>query len=492
MPRDGSGIYTTPAGTTAVPDTTIESAKYNANVNDVAADLNAPRPIVAGGTGGNSAATARANLGAEVRGVQVTNYDTHVFEAGSFYSLSTATAGPVDGQSFLGICYGSDDANITVEARNYSDTVKPNRKYIRSRAGGAWQAPWALEGSSSFVELAGDTMTGDLSIAKASPGIALNKTASGQQNYLAGNLNAAARWWIRPGDDVAESGANAGSNFSLVRFSDAGAFLGAPLSISRVDGAATFEGNVSLGANVGATSPAIRLHNGTGNASILQKSGADLIVRAQEGGPGAIFYGTTGNFACAGITSSGMSASGPVTATTFTASAGQSTFAMPLYIGSGAFNPGYSLNINCGSNYAMVVKPAVDGLNAITFQNAAVAQVGAISCSSTTTNYGTTSDAELKEDLKSFDAGNIIDGTNVYDFAWKSTGERAFGVIAQQAIEVYPTAVIHTEGNEKDERDEWWGVDYSKYVPVLLQELKALRARVAQLEGRTDTKPPPS
>ena len=30
---------------------------------------------------------------------------------------------------------------------------------------------------------------------------------------------------------------------------------------------------------------------------------------------------------------------------------------------------------------------------------------------------------------------------------------------------------------------DWWGIDYSKYVPVLLQELKALRARVAQLEG---------
>jgi len=63
MPRDGSGIYTTPVGTTAVPDTTIESAKYNANVNDVAADLNAPRPIIAGGTGANNAIDAAINLG---------------------------------------------------------------------------------------------------------------------------------------------------------------------------------------------------------------------------------------------------------------------------------------------------------------------------------------------------------------------------------------------------------------------------------------------
>ena len=33
------------------------------------------------------------------------------------------------------------------------------------------------------------------------------------------------------------------------------------------------------------------------------------------------------------------------------------------------------------------------------------------------------------------------------------------------------------------EADDWWGIDYSRYVPVLLQELKALRARVAALEG---------
>jgi hypothetical protein len=114
--------------------------------------------------------------------------------------------------------------------------------------------------------------------------------------------------------------------------------------------------------------------------------------------------------------------------------------------------------------------------------------VGAISCTNASTTYGTSSSAELKEDLKSFDAGNIIDQTNVYDFKWKSSSERAYGVIAQQAVEVYPTAVVHTI-NPENKDDEFWGVDYSKYVPVLLQELKALRARVAQLEGRVDAKP---
>ena len=97
----------------------------------------------------------------------------------------------------------------------------------------------------------------------------------------------------------------------------------------------------------------------------------------------------------------------------------------------------------------------------------------------------------MKEDLKSFDAGSIIDNTNVYDFKWKNADERAYGVIAQQAIEVYPTAVTHSkahltaEGKEAGVADDYWGVDYSKYVPVILQELKRLRERVRELETNT-------
>ena len=34
MPRNGSGVYGPPAGTTATPNTPIESAKYNAYVAD--------------------------------------------------------------------------------------------------------------------------------------------------------------------------------------------------------------------------------------------------------------------------------------------------------------------------------------------------------------------------------------------------------------------------------------------------------------------------
>lgn len=61
MPRS-SGVYIPPAGTKGVPNTTIQSAPYNAFVDDLTADANAPRPVTAGGTGASNATTARTNL----------------------------------------------------------------------------------------------------------------------------------------------------------------------------------------------------------------------------------------------------------------------------------------------------------------------------------------------------------------------------------------------------------------------------------------------
>lgn len=63
MPRDSTGQYTYPPGTKGRPNTTIESARFNAFVDDITQDLNTPRPINAGGTGASNAAAAMDNLG---------------------------------------------------------------------------------------------------------------------------------------------------------------------------------------------------------------------------------------------------------------------------------------------------------------------------------------------------------------------------------------------------------------------------------------------
>lgn len=55
MPRDGSGVFSLPPGTTNfVALTTIESDKIDAITGDLQADANTARPIVAGGTGAST------------------------------------------------------------------------------------------------------------------------------------------------------------------------------------------------------------------------------------------------------------------------------------------------------------------------------------------------------------------------------------------------------------------------------------------------------
>lgn len=96
-------------------------------------------------------------------------------------------------------------------------------------------------GDALKVAKAGDTMTGDLTISKINPTIGLSKTAAAQDISIAGRLNGVTRWILAPGNAAPESGSNAGSDFAVVRFSDAGAYLGQPLTISRVDGRITVE-----------------------------------------------------------------------------------------------------------------------------------------------------------------------------------------------------------------------------------------------------------
>ena len=65
MPRNGSGVYSTPPGTAAISGELISSAKFNELVADIASDLNLPRPIIVGGTGASNAGAARTNLGVD-------------------------------------------------------------------------------------------------------------------------------------------------------------------------------------------------------------------------------------------------------------------------------------------------------------------------------------------------------------------------------------------------------------------------------------------
>ena len=100
-----------------------------------------------------------------------------------------------------------------------------------------------------------------------------------------------------------------------------------------------------------------------------------------------------------------------------------------------------------------------------------------VGVASITVNYS--SDARRKTNFRDFDSGDLVDRLNFGTFEWTPEfgGATAFGVLAQDAHEVFPEAI--TVGDEETP----WAADYSKFVPIAMAELKKLRARVAELEG---------
>jgi hypothetical protein len=169
---------------------------------------------------------------------------------------------------------------VKVPGQPWFDTSQPAilRLAIRDQANATWvnavlvpatlAAGDSIEatGPNSFVGVtggtvhrAGDTMTGGLKVTKpwAATGdeaIAIAPTggsavlsmtrAAGSAAAIQSKTGANMRWSLQPGDATAEGGANAGSNFVVSRFNDAGVVIDNPLSIARANGVATFQSSM--------------------------------------------------------------------------------------------------------------------------------------------------------------------------------------------------------------------------------------------------------
>ena len=142
--------------------------------------------------------------------------------------------------------YGRQAANWVTIPPPVIPTDAPSNASTYGRSGGAWvvvppqaisaDAPaisqlygrynngWVQVGS-QFLALTGGAMTG---------GLVFNGTGSARA--IAGQSAGVMRWVEYIADATAETGGNSGSNFSLVRYSDAGAIIDTPLSISRASG----------------------------------------------------------------------------------------------------------------------------------------------------------------------------------------------------------------------------------------------------------------
>jgi len=103
--------------------------------------------------------------------------------------------------------------------------------------------------------------------------------------------------------------------------------------------------------------------------------------------------------------------------------------------------------------------------------------IGSIIGCNTTTNYITTSDYRLKNDLKDFNGIDIVSKLKTYDFAWKCSNSRMYGVIAHEVQDVLPYMV-----NGVKDGQEMQGVDYSKLTPVLVKAIQEQQCTINQLK----------
>ena len=118
--------------------------------------------------------------------------------------------------------------------------------------------------------------------------------------------------------------------------------------------------------------------------------------------------------------------------------------------------------------------------NMIEFEHVSGGVVGSIKSNGTSTQYNTSSDERMKENIQDAgDAGAKIDAIQIRQFDWKDSNHHEdFGVIAQELQSVAPEAV--SEGYTEE---DMWSVDYSKLVPTLIKEIQSLRRRVEELES---------
>ena len=167
-------------------------------------------------------------------------------------------------------------------------------------------------------------------------------------------------------------------------------------------------------------------------------------------------------------------------------------------IGGAGYGPGNScldLFAIQGVNNAMNIKPTTNSsYTAIQFFNSSQSSVGAITCTTSATTYGTGSDYRLKENvLPMTGALNKVAQLRPVTFDWISDKTASQGFIAHELQTVVPDAVVgEKDAVDADGNPKYQAIDTSFLVATLtaaIQEQQALiiklQADVAALKGAT-------
>jgi len=212
------------------------------------------------------------------------------------------------------------------------------------------------------------------------------------------------------------------------------------------------------------------MERSAGNEFIAGSTGYDTIIR----GPSGIAFSANGGSAMQmRLSSSGLAVTGALSATVGITS---------------SFDNSAAQGIN--------IRETTNASNAFftVFRRADNTEIGSITRVGTTNAvvYNTTSDGRLKENLRDFtDSGRLIDSLKPRVFDWRNcdeNGKNAIGFIAQEEHAADPIfariGAVSVGDEDPDTITKQWQRSDSALIPILVAELKSVRARLAALESK--------
>jgi hypothetical protein len=133
--------------------------------------------------------------------------------------------------------------------------------------------------------------------------------------------------------------------------------------------------------------------------------------------------------------------------------------------------------VNKSGGFAISVRDVQYSTQLIQLYGGNANVVGSITTNGEIAFFNTTSDYRLKHDLKLFNGLDLISKVRVYDYKWKESTERSYGVMAHELQEIIPSIVT----GEKDGK-EIQSVDYSKLIPILIKGMQEQQAQIKELQ----------
>src|SRR5262245_19030466 len=127
----------------------------------------------------------------------------------------------------FGELYGTVFADAPADGKTYG------------RKDHAWSAAFSVTGGN---------LTGPVAIIAPNPALTLYPSAVTTASLVGYNgASGQPRWSVILNDGTTESGSNAGANFAINRYADAGVLIDSPITISRATGAPTLAATPAVG-----------------------------------------------------------------------------------------------------------------------------------------------------------------------------------------------------------------------------------------------------